>query len=365
VPTKKTAATQDDFEKAELEIKESEAKPKPKKKVVRKVKKTDGPDLSSLPNNAGPVQMDSVAKSVSADALHNHHQAKDVPDQMVVSEKHEAMRDIKLRDRQSDATFLIPEKFGFDLRPDKKQQNKAKKGIFLKRLSYALIILILLLLGALFLLTKYSSKLLTTKTDNVATNVDSTQTGQSSAPASAAYTLAYSNVSADLKPTLTSLLQAKFGNGYGYTDYKGILPEAKVDTLFVKQSADKNNTDLINALATYGIKPEIQQVDGLQSAAVLLMVPLVPSPDLSPATATVYNASGVSGLAKKNCTILTGYKVTSCNPLNATGTQTGTTVTYKNVKTLFVLKRTPEYKNAVFSAADAKQIEDIRLTLGK
>jgi hypothetical protein len=364
VPTKKTAATSDDFEKAELEIKESEDKPKPKKKVVRKVKKTDGPDLSSLPNNAGPVQMDSVAKSVSADALHNHHTAKDVPDQMVVSEKHEAMRDIKLRDRQSDATFLIPEKFGFDLRPDKKEHNKAKKGIFLKRLSYALIILILLLLGALFLLTKYSSKLLTNKTDNVATNTDSTPADKGATPASAAYSLAYSNISAELKPTLTSLLQAKFAN-YGYTDYKGILPEAKVDTLFVKQSADKNNTDLINALAAYGIKPEIQQVDGLQSAAVLFMVPLVSSPDLSPATATVYNASGVSGLAKKNCTILTGYKVTSCNPLNATGTQTGTTVTYKNVKTLFVLKRTPEYKNAVFSAADSKQIEDIRLTLGK
>lgn len=346
---------------------EGEVKPKPRKKTVRKTKKTDGPDLSSLPNTATPVHMDSIAKPISADDLHN--QKADavvfVPEE-VEAVKHEAMRDIKPREtpafqKQSDATFLVPEKFGFNLKTEKLNQD-ANKSKFIRTMAVFIIVVILLLLGGLFYMSSYSSKIMNSTNSNVAVSGDHNLPANASP---AGYTLAYSNVPADLSPILTSLLQAKFGKDYGYSNYTVGLPAVNADTLFVKKSDDARNVDLLNELANYGIKPEIQQLDSLQTSAVLALTSTVAKPDLTGLTSAVYNATGVSGLAKKYCGILTSYKVTSCNPLNAITTQTGSTVKYKTVKALFTLKRTADFKNDVFSPADSKQVEDIAVTLGK
>jgi hypothetical protein len=345
VPTKKTIA---ESGSDELE------KPKPKRKVVRKVKKAE-PDLSSLPNNAGPVGMDSVARPVAASHLHNKHTQPVTP---VEVDQHEVMRDIKPREHHRDATFLVPEKFGFDLKTEHKARRAARTR-FVKIMAYGLTILILLLVGALFYLNSYSSKIADQDTDIVTDTTDTTDV------APVAYSVNFANVPADLKPVLTDLLQKKFGTEPGFADYTNALPEVKVDTLFVKDSADQKNTDLITELATYGIKPEVQQVDTLQAGSVLYLTTLLAKPDLSGMTSAVYNATGVSGLAKTNCDILLGYKATACQALNATSSQTGTTVAYKNVKALFNLKRSTQYQAAKFSAAPLEQVEDIRLTVGK
>ncbi|MDB4939805.1 MAG: hypothetical protein JWO40_230 [Candidatus Doudnabacteria bacterium] len=411
MPTKKTTANDSDSD-------ELEAKPKSKKKVVRKVKKSEGPDLSSLPNNAGPVQMDSVAKVVSADSLHNSTSMPAVvSEQMVVPEyklgdfssktedkagskmepkaetkpeikpepkkeafavassktaepaKFDPIMPAKKSESKNDATFLIPEKFGFDLKSGNRRTDGEVHGKSNRKLAYFLIVLIILLIAGLLFLNKYSSKLL--KTDNVSTDVVTTdnsgeQPANSGTPAPGAFTVGFANVPSDLQPTLTDLLQKKFGSDISYSTYSGpALPAIKADTLFVKSSVGTNNTAVMNALADLGIKAEIQQMDNLSNGAVLALTPTIVGPDLSSMTAAVYNASGVSGLAKKYCATLTAYKVTSCNALNATSNQTGTTVNYKNPKALFILKRTADYQKVTFAPADSKQVEDIRVTIGK
>ncbi len=335
---------------------EMEVKPKPKtatrKKVVRK-KKTE-PDLSSLPNNAGPVQMDSVARPISAHELHDNGPVLIPLDD---DGQREIMRDIKPREVKRDADFLVPEKFGFDLKGDKKRRVKSSRGP-LKLITYTLVVLILLMLGALYFLNSYSSKMADQGSENtvVTDNQDNKTAG---------YTFAYANVSNEFKTPLNSILQNKFGNDLGLTDNTATLPAVTVDTLFVKDSAAQENTDILNELMANGIKAQIQQNNDITTSAVLYLTSTLANPDLTGMVAGVYNATGTTGLAKKNCDVLLRYHVTSCQPLNSTGTQKGTTINYKSVKVLFNLKRTPEFNNAAFSQAGTGQVEDIKVTLGK
>lgn len=356
MPTKKTKATEENAD-------EQASKPvqKPKRKTVRKVKKTEGPDLSSLPNNAAPVQMDSVAP-IAADVLHTKQHKQ--PVQEVEAEQYEAMRDIKPREhhhhKSDPADFLVPEKFNFDFNKNQKRTPRSKQH-WVHKLAYVLIALIILLIGALYYLNSYSTKMLDSENVTTEDNTNTTPTDT----ATQTYTLSFAGVPADLKPILTNALNSKFGSSWGYGSYAGQIPTAKVDTLFVKESGKQETTNLLAALSDLGIKPEIQQVPDLQSSAVLFLTPTLAKPDLTGMVASVANATGQSGLAKKYCTTLLSYKVTSCQAINATSSQNGNTIAFKSLKALFTLKRTTEFANARYTQADSKQVEDIKLVLGK
>ncbi|GAC1574613.1 MAG: hypothetical protein NVS3B9_6510 [Candidatus Doudnabacteria bacterium] len=363
MPKKTNDKTPEDLTETSEEILED--KPKPRKKIVRKVKKGAGPDLSSLPNTATPVHMDSIAKPISAHDLHNQKPEvafmPDVPEETL---KQEAAKEFKRPEtkasRQSDATFLVPEKFGFNFKSERASQ-KDKKGKLIRNLSVAVLLFLLILLGGLYYMNSYSSKLLG---DNSSNMLDPAPAQSQSVP-STSYKLALSKVSPDLAPSLVNLLQSKFGNDYGYTAYQGTLPAVTTDTLFVKKSEDPLNTTLLNELGTYGIKPEIRQIPDLQTNAVLALTPTLSKVDLTGLTSSVYNASGTGGLAKKYCATLLSYKVTSCNPLNATTLQNGSTLKYKSVRALFMLKRTLNFQGMSFTPAISTQVEDIAVTLGK
>ncbi|MBU6447708.1 LytR C-terminal domain-containing protein [Patescibacteria group bacterium] len=324
---------------------------KPKRKTTRK-KKEGEPDLSVLPGGADETGhgIDSVAKPVSADSLHGRSPIFDE------EEQHDKMRDIKPREFHRDATFLVPEKFGFDLKngvPGRKKRSGWSK------LAYVLIVLIIIFLAGLYALNKYSGKLTQNTSENVA------MPGGSGSQQTQGYTLGLSSVPDALKAPLQSLLSAQYTSNFNVVDSAAQLPQVTADTLFIKSEGVTQNNDLLAFLATNGIKAQLQQVDNLPQDAVLYLTPTVASPDLSTLTAAVYNATSTTGLAKKNCDILTKYKVTSCNALNATQPQTGTTVSYKQLKALFILKRTPEYQNATFNPAPSSQVEDISITIGK
>jgi len=338
---------------------EMEVKPKPKRKVVRK-KKSDEPDLSSLPNNAGPVQMDSIAKPISAESVHADMIHDSGPSLMPLDDdgQREMMRDIKPREKHRDADFLVPEKFGFDLKGEKKRKVKTSRGP-LRVITYVLIILIILMIGALYYLNSYSSKMAEQQSN------DTTVADQSGASQTREYTVSYANVPAEFKPAINSILQNKFGNNLGLTDNAVTLPAVTVDTLFVKDSASQENTDILNELTANGIKAQIQQNNDITTSAVLYMTNTLASADISGLVAGVYNATGVSGLAKKNCDVLLKYHATSCQALNATSSQKGSTVNYKEPRVLFNLKRTSEFNGMAFSPAGAGQVEDVRVTLGK
>lgn len=324
---------------------------KPKRKTSRK-KKDGEPDLSVLPGGADESghDIDSVAKPLSADSLHGRSPIFDE------EEQHDKMRDIKPREFHRDATFLVPEKFGFDLKsgaPGRKKRSGWSK------LAYVLVILIIIFLAGLYALNKYSGKLVQNTSDNIAVQSNS---GQQQAQG---YTLGLASVPDAIKAPLQTMLAAQYPNNFTVADSTAQLPQVSADTLFIKSESNSQNNDLLSFLATQGIKAQLQQVDNLPQDAVLYLSPTVAAPDLSTLTAAVYNATSTTGLAKKDCDVLTKYKVTSCNALNAAAPQTGTTVSYKELKVLFILKRTPEYQNATFNPAPSSQVEDISITIGK
>ncbi len=343
------------------ESSEQETKTKPKKKVVRK-KKTDledQVDLSVLPNNGGPVQMDSVIDPVSAESIHSrYHSLEPVDEEERAAERRDIMQDIKPRDYKHDAAFLVPEKFGFELKP---RHSFSKTGGISGKLVWIISGLIVVLIIVFVSLSIYSNKVANNNSENVA--IPSEQAEQN--PSTGAYRFAMINVPEEFKSPLTGLLQNKFKDQLVFADNASTLPVVTKDTLFIKEAGQQMATDLLVFLAANGIKAEMQQVDDLQAEAVLYLSSTVANPDLSGLTAAAYNATGVAGLAKKNCDILIKYKATSCNALNATANQTGSTIKYKTEKALFVLKRTPEYATAKFGLAGADQVEDIRLTIGK
>lgn len=342
--TKKTAASAPD---------DSEAKTtKPKRKAApRKKKLTGGPDLSALPNAAAAADIDAVAKPVSADDLHHHHIAPMPEDQ-------EIMRDIKPREFHRDAAFLVPEKFGFDLKPEKPTHKRESK--FVKKVSTVLAAVIVLLFLVLIGLTVYSNRMVKNQQSNVATT-DNSQ----SQPTSDNFTIGLANIPANIKAPLSNIIKSNLKDGFTLSDNTAQLPDAKTDMLFVKQAGMPQTNQLMDLLAQNGIKPEITQVNDLPTDVVLFMTPIVSNPDLSGLTAAVYNGTSVTGLAKQQCDVLLKYKVTSCNALNATAKQKVTTINFKSYKAFFVLSRTQEFQAAQYSEADKTQVEDIRVTLGK
>jgi hypothetical protein len=278
-------------------------------------------------------------------------------------EEPEVVTDIRSRANHkphSDAAFLAPEKFGFDLREKhmkRKTQTKWLKGFF-----YFLGTLIILTAVALFLLSAYSAKLL--NTDTVVETETSEQTAEPTAPASGKYAIV--NAEKELSDKLSGLITKKFGTELTF-DASALptVPQVSADTMFYRSQAQEQANKLQIYLNELGIKPQLQINDQMNEDVALYLVNILPKPDLTGLTSTVYNATGVTGLAKKNCDLLQTWSVTSCSPLNAPNEQTGSTITYKTDKAYFNLKRTNEFKGAKFSQADTAQVEDIKITLGK
>lgn len=315
------------------------------------------------PKSSAPLSAASLHKSaMSAPIMASAAKPASIDDS-------EILRDIKPRQNGKDAAFLAPEKFGFDLK--KNAPGATGKGKWINVLIYSLSTLIILLTVLLFALTFYSGKVTENKTADLSGQEQPTQTGDQPAQTpvqSGQYKFTITNLPTDLQNVLVQLVKAEFKDNSvavnnDNADLK--LPEVKTDTIFVKQANVAQTNTLMTMLAKYGIKPEIQTKADLPVDASLFFVTTLPKPDLSGLTATVYNASGVSGLAKKNCDILVAYKVSNCQALNATATLTGMTVEYKNVKAFFVLRRTPEFSGAKYSQAGSAQIEDVKVTVGK
>src|SRR5258708_5598100 len=107
------------------------------------------------------------------------------------------MRDIKPREFHRDAAFLVPEKFGFDLRPEK--TARSGQANWIKRISVALAVLIILLFAGLVGLTVYSNHLVKTGNQNIAAPDTSTQL------ASANFSIGLANVPANIKQPLTNI----------------------------------------------------------------------------------------------------------------------------------------------------------------
>jgi len=300
---------------------------------------------------------------------------------MSPSKDGEILRDIKPRENPKDAAFLAPEKFGFDLKKNS-VGAKASKGKWINILIYSLSTLIILLTILLFFLTFYSGKIVKDSSTDLsgqqpaATSTSSTSgtqpaagsTAATTTPAAGSYTFTITNLATDLQTALVALVQGQFKDSsvaVSNNNSNLSLPAVTVDTIFVKAANQPQTVALMSLLSKYGIKPQIQTKLDLPADASLDFVTILPKPDLSGLTSTVYNATGTSGLAKKFCATLTAYKVSNCQPLNATATQTGTTISYKNVSALFTLRRTNEFAAAKYSQADKTQIEDIKVTLGK
>lgn len=253
-----------------------------------------------------------------------------------------------------DTNFLAAENYSFGLRDKKPRRDNS----WVKRTVYVLGSLILVMTIALVGMTYYSSKQLDE-------NVSPQNEVENNTPANQQLKFGIANAQGEIKSVLSSLVRNKFPDLIFNDAPAGTLPVVEADTLFIKPSAKSQADTLLLFLADYGIKPQIQENEAMQEDIILYLVAELKNPDLSGQTAAVYNASGVTGAAKATCDVLTRYKVSTCNALNSPNSATGLIVQSTEQSTFFILKRTPEFKNATFQPAAADQVENIRVTLGR
>ena len=271
----------------------------------------------------------------------------------------------KIRSRMKqnkDAQFLVPDTMGFDLKA--KQQARKSKTRWFKGFLYFTGTLIILSAVSLFLLSMYSTQFLNAPEETIPTATEETETpAVTEEQSSVRY--AIMNAQDTVKSKLSGLISSKFGDGLSLDpSTTPTLSQVTVDTLFYATEAKDQAGLLEKFLAEQGIVPKLQINDEMGVDIALYMVTTIAQPDLSGNTAVVYNATSTTGLAKKNCDLLTKYKVESCQAMNATTPETGTTVLYKDNKAYFTLIRTTEFKGAKFEVAPTTQTEDIRVTIG-
>jgi cytoskeletal protein RodZ len=332
-----------DPESEELFVEPEVIKPKAKRKAA--------PRKKAHPVEAvAPVQIDSIGK---ISEIETPEPAEEMPVEEIDPEE--------LKERKPNflpnADFLAPDNRSFQLKERRTSRANRK---WLRSTLYVLGTVVILLAIAILAFSYYSAKKLTS-------NDNSNQTQSDTAVDTQSQTLKMNivNLPSDLQDLVSSAISSKFSDKVSINNITEQLPNVTNDTLFVKSSAQNLAADLLAQLSSIGIKAELESNDAMTSDIAFYGVTILSKPDLGAQTAAVYNATGVSGLAKKNCDVLKTYNVSSCNPLNATNTQTGTVVEYKNDKALMVLRRTNEYKGATYKKAGTDQVEDIRVTLGK
>ncbi len=333
---KKSTEPAEAEERAAAEASTEEVK-KPKRKSVRKPK---------------PVSEESKKDT---DAI---VEPKSKHDQLIVP-----IEDIEPRPvAKKDADFLAPAGFSFDLKKPAKHEHGARRkwaNSTVRLLGSVLIVLFLVL----FALTFYASKFASKENGNITLD----KQAQIVAPqqSSGNFKLGVANAPTDVKTVLVNLLNQNLKQASVDQNTSGTFPVVTDDTLFVKNSAQSQSQAVVAYLNSIGIRAKVQNQDTIPDDMVLYLVSTLKSPDISGQTATVSNATGITGLAKKYCDMLRGWHAVSCQAMNATAAQTGNTVSYKSPSALFNLKRTTQFANAKFSQAASGQVEDIKVVLGK
>jgi len=245
-----------------------------------------------------------------------------------VEVKRSKIQDFSPVEEKGDASFLAPKEYSFGLR----QKPKGGAG-FLRILVYVISVLIILIALVVIYITVFPPKAANLpQTANSSASAASGQ--QANQPAAAnsspnSYKVSIVGAPSGLLSFLDSTLQSVNSVQYvpdqpfrsGFDD--GILAAA-ADTIYFKSSAQQQVNNLLGVLNSVGINPKIQQDDSIPDDFVIFLTANPVGLDLSADTAVVYNASGVSGAAKKYCAILQTYKVTGCNPQNATSRQLAT-----------------------------------------
>ena len=274
--------------------------------------------------------------------------------------------------QQTDPSFLAPGKLSFGLR---ERTSTAMRVIHV--LTFIVSIAVILAALALILVTispqRFGSYLPFLNTNQsqapiIAQNgtPTTTPTSTTSAPATQ-FKVDFVNVPAPLATTIASAFANTPGQNYtiDQTTTESALPAVTNDTLFFKSSAESGNSQLLSFLSSIGITAQIQENDSITDDYSLSLTTQPVAVDLSSYTATANNASGVTGVAKKYCTILSNYKIISCAAVNATANTTGLAVYYKTIKEQVLLMRIPDFAAATFTMAPMSQVEDIKLIIGK
>lgn len=354
MPKKSASAAQSETgaEKPKRKYARKKAVPAQPQETEEKEKIQNEPKLQNEPQSESRHEPQSESRPEPQSEPHNHFH----PDP--ISEK--------------DAAFLAPSSNTFGLKP-KIHIRTGKQPKFLRAFIWSLSIIIILAAVGLFAIAANPSRPIFGHGGFVffgfkhnpkkASSLSSAKTPQaSSGPAK----LVVVNAPPQISPIISSIVTQTFGDKVAIDNPSNLvsLPAENSDTLFFKSSAQAQAQNLIAALAKYNIKPQIQNSENISDDMDLYLVSVLPGADLSATTASVYNATNVSGLAKKYCGYLAKYKVSSCNALNAPKPQSAITVFYKNQALLPVLVRLQELQKAVFRQADSSQVEDIKVVVG-
>lgn len=199
----------------------------------------------------------------------------------------------------------------------------------------------------------------------------------SAAPAAVAatttmYQLAAFNVPAPVDAALRAAITKDLPDVAVDSSAASFIPAAAIatltqDTLLFKPSAQPAATAVLAELATLGLQPKLVANSNISDDFALYLTTVPANTDLSAYTATVVNASGVTGAAKKVCAQLAAYHVASCTAQNGAGNLAGgLQVRYKDVKAMVVLARTLNFGTASFvQVGESQQVEDVQVVIGK
>jgi hypothetical protein len=251
-----------------------------------------------------------------------------------------------------DANFLVPEKFGFDLKEKRAARNAQSR--WLKGFLYFLGTLIILTAVALFLVSAYSTNLFNPEPKETATETEVVpQKGTE-------YALV--NIPTNLRVGIAANIKSKFGEDFFLSSAIPTLPQVTVDTIFYAPDAEAKATELQKYLSEAGLNLKMQASQDLSVPVAVYLLTTV-APDLTGLTSKVLNATNTAGLARTNCDTLKTWKVKDCQAGNADENTTGTTVTYKNPKVMYMLGRTAQYREAKY-VESTTQTEDINIVVG-
>ena len=355
---------------------------KPRKRAVRKPK-VETPDVAEvllseeLPQAAAPEfsPMPEI-EDVTVEPI-EEHDANEIFASRKKDARAESIRrslDLEAANRQqTDPSFLAPGKLSFGLR---ERTSTAMRVIHV--LTFIISIVVIIAALALILVTispqRFGSYLPFLNANQsqapiIAQNgtANATPAATTTTTSATQFKVDFVNVPAPLATTIASAFANTPGQNYtiDQTTAESGLPTVSTDTLFFKGSAVSGNSQLLSFLSSIGITAQIQENDSITDDYSLSLTTQPVAVDLSAYTATANNASGVTGVAKKYCTILSNYKISSCAAVNATTDTTGLTVYYKTIKEQVLLMRIPDFASATFMMAPVAQVEDIKLVIGK
>ena len=344
----------------------SETEVKPKRKYIRKKKVADE-EVEAIRQIDGVEQLEPAAEKEEAvmpepegevidpgpvDARSLHRQGMNKPVHRPAFEHHRATpRTVHVPVQKPDADFLVPEKFGFDL---KEKRARNAQTSWLKGFLYLLGTLIILTAVALFLLSAYSTNLF-----NSGSN-EETPVTEIAPKNGTEYALL--NIPTNLRVGIAASIKEKFGDDFYISSISPTVPQVSEDIIFHTSDAEAKATELQKYLAEEGLNTKLQLQEELSIPVAVYLVTTV-TPDLTGLTSAVFNATNTTGLARTNCDTLKTWKVKDCQAGNAEENTTGTTVTYKDSKVMYMLARTAQYRNAKFEE-NTTQAEDIRIVVG-